>query len=87
LWWLKPPSFDEAANTAMYDLNKKLADELRGRVAVVVGPRLIGTSYGLFLVDSPEGIAAPSQLRGLSSKVRKPHSPAPLFPLDVPPEK
>jgi hypothetical protein len=47
VWGGEPPSFDEAAVRATYDLNKELANDLRRNVTIVVGSPYIRTSSHL----------------------------------------
>ena len=41
MWDGEPPPFDEAGLRHLYDLNEELADNLRGRVTIKVGPTCV----------------------------------------------
>ena len=43
LWKGEPPPFDEIGHRRMKDVNKELADDLRGRVSIKIGRMTIRT--------------------------------------------
>lgn len=45
IWHGKPPLFDREGDRAVYNLNKEIADYLRGRITVKVGRRMIRTLF------------------------------------------
>lgn len=58
---IEPPPLREDVHKAMYDLNKELADDLRGRVTVRFGKRFIGTKFGCFVRDDAgSGVREPA---------------------------
>ena len=46
VWQGEPPPFDEVGHRGMYDVNKKLIDDLRGRVSVKIGHLTVRTLRG-----------------------------------------